>query len=63
MEADVALQDAQLLKAKAEAMGIMIRAGVKAEDAARRAGIDDLTFLDGVPITLRYKDEDGGFGG
>ena len=44
-------------------MGIMIRAGVKAEDAARRAGIDDLTFLDGVPITLRYKDEDGGFGG
>lgn len=53
----MAVEEATALKAKADAMGVMIRAGVKSEDAARKAGIDGITFLDGVPITLKYPGE------
>ena len=51
-------QDAKTLKAKADAMGVMIRAGVKAESAARLAGIEGAEFLQGRPITLKYADEE-----
>ena len=51
-------QDAKTLKAKADAMGVMIRAGVKAESAARLAGIEGAEFLEGRPITLKYADEE-----
>lgn len=49
-------QDAQELKLKADAMGAMIRAGVKPDVAAAKAGLDGLEFLDGRPITLKYDD-------
>lgn len=45
------------LKARADAMGILIRAGVKAESAAEIAGVDGAEFWDGRPVTLRYSDE------
>lgn len=48
------VQDAQELKAKADAMGVMIRAGVKPQIAAQKAGLDGLEFLDGRPITLKF---------
>lgn len=38
-------------------MGAMIRAGVEPEDAARAAGLTNLEFSGGRPITLRYEDE------
>lgn len=56
-EPDAAVaQDAQELKLKADAMGAMIRAGVKPDVAAAKAGLDGLEFLDGGPITLKYDD-------
>lgn len=48
--------DPVVLRAKADAMGVMIRAGVKAESAAKRVGLDGLEFWDGRPATLRYDD-------
>lgn len=51
------LRESAILKAKADAMGTMIRAGVKPEQAAVKAGIDSVDFLDGVPITLRNRDD------
>ena len=48
-----ATEQARLLKAKADAMGVLIRAGVKSDDAARLAGVSDVEFLPGMPVTLR----------
>lgn len=48
-----ALKDAQTLKAQADALGALIRAGVKSEDAARLAGVTDVEFLPGMPVTIR----------
>lgn len=56
-EADAAVDGAKVLKARADAMGVLIRAGVKNQDAARIAGISDVNFVDGRPITLKYADE------
>lgn len=47
------------LKAKADAMGVMIRAGVKPDSAARQVGLEGLEFWEGRPATLRYADEEG----
>lgn len=51
------VSDARELKEKADAMGVMIRAGVKPEVAAQQVGLSGLEFLDGKPITLKYADE------
>lgn len=51
-------QDAKVLKARADAMGVMIRAGVEAKSAARLAGIEGAEFLPGRPVTLKYADEE-----
>lgn len=56
-EADSALNDAQVLKAKADALGVLRRAGVDAEDAARLAGLDNVKFIPGQPITIKQADE------
>lgn len=45
------------MKAQADAMGVMIRAGVKPEIAAARVGLAGLEFLDGRPITLKYGED------
>ncbi|HLR96179.1 MAG TPA: hypothetical protein VK053_16780, partial [Jiangellaceae bacterium] len=51
-------EDADELKKRSEAMGVLIRSGVTPEDAAREAGITGVKFRPGVrPITLRGDDE------
>ncbi|MFJ6599322.1 phage portal protein [Micrococcus luteus] len=52
-DVEEATEQARLLKAKADAMGVLIRAGVKSDDAARLAGVSDVEFLPGMPVTLR----------
>lgn len=41
------------VKAQADAMGVLIRSGVQAEDAATRVGLAGLTFTGAVPVSLR----------
>ena len=52
------VEDASALKAKADAMGVLIRSGVKPDDAAHRVGLDGMEFWDARPVTLKYEDED-----
>lgn len=41
------------IKAKADAMGVLIRAGVDPDDAARRVGLDGVSFREGFhPASL-----------
>lgn len=47
------LTDAQVLKARADALGVLRRAGVDASDAARLAGLEGVKFMPGSPITIR----------
>lgn len=47
------LESAQVLKAKADALGVLRRAGVDAEDAAERAGLPGVKFIPGSPITIK----------
>lgn len=49
--------DAKVIKAKADAMGVLIRAGVKFHSAMQAVGLTGLEFHDGVPITLKYAAE------
>lgn len=55
--ANVAEQEAKALKAKADAMGVLIRAGVKNSNAAHLVGLSGVEFLDGRPVTLKFNDE------
>lgn len=41
------------MKAKADALGVMIRSGVDGASAARLVGLDDASFTGAVPTTLR----------
>lgn len=52
-----ALNDAQVLKAKADALGVLRRAGVDADDAARLSGLDKVKFIPGSPITIKQSSE------
>lgn len=45
------------MKKRADAMAVMIRAGVESSEAARLAGIDNVKFTGGRPITLKYDSE------
>lgn len=47
------LKQAQVLKAQADALGVLRRAGVDAASAAQKAGLDGVTFIPGNPITIR----------
>lgn len=53
------LSDAQVMKAKADALGVLRRAGVDAESAAEQVGLTGLRFIPGDPITIREKDSGG----
>ena len=46
-----------MMKAKADALGVLRRAGVDADDAARRVGLDGIKFIPGNPITIKTVDE------
>lgn len=52
-----ALDPAQV-KAAADAMGVLIRAGVDSDDAARRVGLDGLEFTGAMPTSLRLPERD-----
>ena len=45
-------------KAQAEAMGILIRAGVRPEDAATRVGLVGVQFTGAVPVSLRMPESE-----
>jgi len=45
------------VKARADAMGVFIRAGVKPEDAARLAGLQGVEFTGMVPVALRVREQ------
>jgi len=47
------LKNAQILKARADALGVLRRAGVDAGDAAERSGLVGVKFMPGSPITIR----------
>jgi len=46
-------EDAAAIKAKADALGVLIRAGVDPEEAARRVGLSGLEFTGATPVALR----------
>lgn len=46
------------LKAAADAMGVLIRAGVKPEDAAEQVGLTGVEFTGAVPTSLRLPEAD-----
>ncbi len=50
---DDQLKQAQVLKAQADALGVLRRAGVDAGDAAARSGLTGVKFMPGSPITIR----------
>lgn len=50
---DEQLKQAQVLKAQADALGTLRRAGVDAIDAAEKAGLTGVKFIKGNPITIR----------
>ncbi|GAA3230750.1 hypothetical protein GCM10017691_23990 [Pseudonocardia petroleophila] len=47
-----------LIKARAEALGVLIRSGADPESAAARVGLAGLTFTGAVPVTLRVPEAD-----
>lgn len=50
---DTGAEDASVIKAKADALGALIRAGVSGESAARQLGLEGLDFTGAVPVSLR----------
>lgn len=46
------------MKAQADALGVLIRAGVDPADAAQRVGLDGLDFTGAVPVSLRVPQSD-----
>ena len=50
-------EDAATMKAKFDALGVAIRAGVIPADAARRLGLDGITFTGLQPVSLRDPNE------
>ena len=52
-DAAAASEDAAAIKAKADAMGVLIRAGVDPENAAAQVGLSGVAFTGAVPVSLR----------
>lgn len=50
--------DAAAVKAQADALGVLIRAGVDPADAAQRVGLDGARFTGAVPVSLRLPQVD-----
>lgn len=55
---DDPLEDAKVLKQKADALGVLRRAGVEADSAAELAGLSDVRFIEGDSITIRERDKE-----
>lgn len=55
-----ATEDAAALKAKFEALGMAVRAGVDPADAASRLGLSGVKFTGGIPVSLRMPGEGTG---
>lgn len=53
-----AVSDAADLKAKFDALGVAVRAGVDPDDAARRLGLGGVKFTGAVPVSLRLPETD-----
>ena len=51
--------DAGDVKSRADAMGVLIRAGVDPEDAAEKVGLD-VDFTGAVPTSLRLPEAEAG---
>jgi SPP1 Gp6-like portal protein len=54
----VATDPAQEMAKKAEAMGVLIRAGASPESAAKQVGLEGLEFTGAVPVSLRLPERD-----
>jgi hypothetical protein len=52
-----AAPDPAEIRAKADAMGVLIRAGVEPASAARQVGLDEVTFTGAVPVSLRLPEQ------
>ena len=57
-EADVNQETTADLKAKFDALGIAIRAGVDPGDAANRVGLSGVKFTGAIPVSLRVPESD-----
>lgn len=44
------------MKAKADALGVLRRAGVDADNAAELVGLDGVKFIPGNPITIKAEE-------
>ena len=55
---DTGAEDAATIKAKADALGALIRAGVSGESAAASLGLEGLEFTGAVPVSLRLPEAD-----
>ena len=53
-------EDADVMKAKFDALGVAVRAGVSPEDAARRLGLEGIQFTGAVPVALRMPESQAG---
>lgn len=56
--APTAADEAADIKAKADAMGVLIRAGVRSEDAAATVGLAGIEFTGAVPVALRMPEQE-----
>jgi antitoxin component of RelBE/YafQ-DinJ toxin-antitoxin module len=45
-------------KSRADALGVLIRAGVSPKDAAIRVGLEGIEFTGAVPVSLRLPEQD-----
>ena len=57
-EAAPAPEDSAAVKAKADAMGVLIRAGVDPKEAAEQVGFAGIKFTGAVPVSLRLPEAD-----
>lgn len=56
-QATSGVESAAEMKAKFDALGVAIRAGVDPEDAAARLGLQGTRFTGGIPVSLRMPEE------
>ena len=50
--------DAEVLKAKFDALGVAVRAGVSPQSAAAQLGLTGVEFTGAVPVSLRLPEAD-----
>lgn len=55
-----AVEDAAALKARFDALGVAVRAGVDPMDAAKRLGLEGIKMTGAVPVTLRMPEQEAG---